>query len=158
MVSASIPMLLNSIQQFTQSRQSLGFQLSLVLLNLFLPWSIGLEVSKRSLVYVYVSKIPFSLTIYTCGALGCRKQTGLLCMLKSMIKLSFTLGREKLFPKYLDSLCFQKSVNCSALIVNMNYSCINQSLEMKNSDWPLEYQISLWKKVLSCLFFYFNKT
>lgn len=29
---------------------------------------------------------------------------------------------------------------------------------MKNSDWPLKYQISLWKKVLSCLFFYFSKT
>jgi len=45
-----------------------------------------------------------------------------------MIKLDFTLGMEKLFPKYLDGLCFQKSVNYSALIINMIYSCMKKSL------------------------------
>lgn len=82
----------------------------------------------------YAFKIPFCLTIYMYGTLGHRKQTGFLCVSKSMIKLNFALGREKLFPKYLDSLCFQKSVNYSSLIINMNYSCMKKSLEMKNSD------------------------
>lgn len=58
--------------------------------------------------------------------MGHWKQTGFLCASKSMIKCNFTMGREKLFPKYLDSLCLQKSVNYSALIINMNYSCIKK--------------------------------
>lgn len=158
MVSASIPVLLNSVKQFTQSRESLGYQLSLVLFNLFLPCPICFKSPGQAWCILMLLKFHFFLIIYMLGALDRRKQTGFLCLSKSMIQLSFTLGREKLFPKYLHSLCFQKSVNYWALIINMNYICIKTSLEMKYSDWPLKYQISLWKKVLSCLFFYFNIT